>query len=206
MMNFNKENVESRDPWTTTARRRVEKVVNSRTGHNRKMAVHGSQVESGDSLSSGYWSQRNKLPIQLIPKSRARLNPNQSTRKIEKIEKIEFLKFFCSFIQSRLSIREENRQSRTVDRNSNRKNRSRKSRSVSPEYRHAIYEINFENSDENSDKSVRKKTIGKTQKSRDNRELTYLTKRLTKILLTQNPVNSRVQINCNLLKSNALNR
>ena len=170
------------------------------------MAVRGSLIESGDSMSSGYWSQRNKLPIQLIPKSRARLNPNQPTRKIEKFEKIEFLRFFCSFIQSRLSIREENRQSRTVDRNSNRKNRSRKSRSVSPEYRHAIYEINFENSDENSDKSVRKKTIGKTQKSRDNRELTYLTKRLTKILLTQNPVNSRVQINCNLFKSNALNR
>ena len=147
-------------------------------------------VESGDSMSSGYWSQRNKLPIQLIPKSRARLNSNQSTRKIEKIE---FLKFFCSFIQSRLSIREETRQSRNVDRDSNRKNRSRKARSVSPEYRHAIYEINFENSDENSDKSLRKKTVGKTQKSRDNRELSYLTKRLTKILLTQNPVNSRVQ-------------
>ena len=147
-------------------------------------------VESGDSMSSGYWSQRNKLPIQLIPKSRARLNSNKS---IPKIEKLEFLKFFCSFIQSRLSIREETRQSRNVDRDSNRKNRSRKARSVSPEYRHAIYEINFENSDENSDKSLRKKTVGKTQKSRDNRELSYLTKRLTKILLTQNPVNSRVQ-------------
>ena len=156
-------------------------------------------VESGDSMSSGYWSQRNKLPIQLIPKSRARLNSNQSnekfrkTEQFRKTEKLEFLKFFCSFIQSRLSIREETRQSRTTDRNSNRRNRSRKSRSVSPEYRHAIYEINFENSDENSDKSLRKKTVGKTQKSRDHREMSYLTKRLTKILLTQNPVNLRVQ-------------